>query len=343
MKKHLFSASSLGFRAADAALLLFRLHLGLSIAIGAGWAKLVQLTSATEMSKLLSGQAVAGPPDWFVQQVAELGFTFPSPYLWASLAVWGELVGGLLIALGLFTRLSAVQLAVQFFVIAFLWFDAPAPLLGMYNQQLLFWAFVLVAVVGPGRYSFDYWLMHAAPRRPLSGVPQVAALASLALLLLASAPAVAQAGPNTVTMPELELLARPWPQGTLTYLDYRSNHLVTLPTRLIGQQTAPQELTLSFTYQEPNGQQVQGADQVLVAADGATVTWDQLPMQVTSKTMLPDHTLQLVLEGLGQDNDKPCLIRRTVLLNEAQVSVRKEVKYDGAAVFIIRNSYQFKI
>lgn len=158
MKKLLFVANALPTRLADVVLLLFRLHVGLSIAIGAGWGKLGSMYTATEASKLVG--ATPAPPDWFVQQVAGLGFTQPSPYVWAWLACWGEFAGGLLIALGLLTRFSALQLAFQFFVIAFLWYDKPEFLLGMYYQQLLFWSFVLVSVVGGGRYSLDYWLSH---------------------------------------------------------------------------------------------------------------------------------------------------------------------------------------
>jgi uncharacterized membrane protein YphA (DoxX/SURF4 family) len=167
MKKLLFSAAPLPTRAIDAAWLLFRLHLGLSIADGAGRPKLVSLVAS-------AGSHLLGPPDWFVQQVGSLGFTFPSPYFWAALAVWGELVGGLLLALGLFARWSALQLAFQFFVVAFIWYQEPLPLLGMYYQQLLFWAFVAVAAVGPGRYSLDYWLTR---HRSLQGIdaPRAAA------------------------------------------------------------------------------------------------------------------------------------------------------------------------
>ncbi len=116
--------------------LLFRLHAGLSIAIGAGYSKLSM-------------------PEWFTQQVGDIGFTFPSPFFWAWLAIWGEFMGGLLIAFGLFTRLAAIQLAFQFFVISFIWYEAPEPITGMYFQQLFFWVFVLITVVGGGKFSLD--------------------------------------------------------------------------------------------------------------------------------------------------------------------------------------------
>lgn len=197
MKKLLFSAPALPSRLMDVAWLLFRLHLGLSIAIGAGWSKLVNLTTTHEVSKLSTGTATVGPPDWFVQQVAQLGFTQPSPYFWAALATWGEFAGGLLIALGLLTRWSGLQLAVQFLVIAFLWYEAPEPVLGMYYQQLLFWAFVLVTAVGGGRYSLDYALGHpAAVQYLLRRVVAARRLATAAVVCLICGSAVVCWGGN---------------------------------------------------------------------------------------------------------------------------------------------------
>ncbi|RYU82458.1 DoxX family protein [Hymenobacter persicinus] len=319
-------------RWADTALLLFRLHLGLSIAIGAGWAKLVGLYTATEAAKLAG--AVPAPPDWFVQQVAGLGFTQPSPYLWAWLACWGEFAGGLLLALGLLTRWSALQLAFQFFVVAFLWYEAPEPLLGMYYQQLLFWSFGLVAVLGSGRYSLDHWLS----QKRLPRVPRVA-LAGALLLALLTAPVAAQA-PATVAMRELAGLARPW-QGSLTYLDYQTKRPVTLPTVLNGMQSAPRELVLDFIYQEPEGGQVKGYDKLQLSADGRRIIWDGTPMQVISRQREADRTLVLVLEGPGQDDNRACLIRRTLRLGTRQLSVVKEVKYADSAAFLTRNTYRF--
>ena len=184
MKKLLFSATPLNSRLADVAWLLLRLHIGLSMAIGAGWSKLVNMTTATEAAKLASGQAPLGPPDWFIEQVANLGFSYPSPYVWAWLACWGEFAGGLLIAFGLLTRLGAVQLAFQFFIIAFVWYEKPEPVLGMYYQQLLFWCFVLVTIVGGGRYSLDYVLTHNTNwLRRLVPTHQVASASAAALVL----------------------------------------------------------------------------------------------------------------------------------------------------------------
>jgi len=133
---------------------LFRCYCGISIALGAGLSKVfhkINPDGREEWSNL-----ALGVPDWFVRQVGEIGFTFVSPSIWAYLAVYGEFIGGLLVAFGLFTRISAIQMAFQFFVVSFIWYDEPE-LFGMYYQQLIFWAFVLIAALGGGRISLDNW------------------------------------------------------------------------------------------------------------------------------------------------------------------------------------------
>lgn len=142
-RQFLFGTSLNDNKTANTGWLLFRLHIGLSLAIHAGWPKMNTLTA----------------PGWFNDQVAGLGFTFPSPAFWATVASWGEFVGGICIALGLLTRFNALQLAFQFFVISFLWYGEPEPITGMYFQNSLFMAYVLVLFLGGGRYSLDRLIM----------------------------------------------------------------------------------------------------------------------------------------------------------------------------------------
>lgn len=180
--------------------LLLRLHVGLSIAIGAGYSKLSM-------------------PEWFTQQVGNIGFTFPSSFFWAWLAVWGEFMGGLLIAFGLLTRLAAFQLTFQFFVISFIWYEAPEPITGMYYQQLFFWVFVLITVVGGGKFSLDAFIVK---RLNLKKVPVVLVAT---LLVLLSNGSFAQSSPtnhfpatSTITVTfELDMneVANPVEKGTV--------------------------------------------------------------------------------------------------------------------------------
>jgi uncharacterized membrane protein YphA (DoxX/SURF4 family) len=155
--------------ATDLGLFIFRLHLGVIM--------------------VLSGEPKLGGSEWFTNQVAELGFTWPTPVLWAWLAAWGEFVGGFLLILGLATRWAAAQLAFQFFVIAFLWYGEPDFFTGVYVQQELFWSFVLLRATGPGRWSVDGWLRgrtwSSLLRKKLAAKPAALAGSAAVLVVLA--------------------------------------------------------------------------------------------------------------------------------------------------------------
>ena len=153
IKNFLFGSIKTYSKVFDWSYLLFRIYAGLSIAIGAGLSKVFH--KINEKGDTNWDNLAFGTGDWFVKQVSDIGFTFISPTFWAYLAVYGEFIGGLLIAFGIFTRLSSIQLAFQFFIVAFVWYDSPAPMVGMYYQQLIFWSFVMTFAVGDGKYSLE--------------------------------------------------------------------------------------------------------------------------------------------------------------------------------------------
>jgi uncharacterized membrane protein YphA (DoxX/SURF4 family)/sorbitol-specific phosphotransferase system component IIA len=181
--------------------LLFRLHVGLSMAIGAGLAKVfhkINEKGTGDWSNL-----AFGVPEWFVKQVGDIGFTFISPSFWAYLAVYGEFIGGLLIALGLLTRLSALQLAFQFFVVSYVWYENPEPIVGMYFQQLIFFAFLMIFAVGDGKYSLA-GLWQSKPWQSKAVKPAVATIAILLVSLSSQAQTAESRVSFTVTNSSLK-------------------------------------------------------------------------------------------------------------------------------------------
>jgi uncharacterized membrane protein YphA (DoxX/SURF4 family) len=151
IKNFLLGSINADSKVFDWSYLLFRIYAGLSIADGAGFSKVFH--KINEKGDDSWSNLAFGASDWFINQVREIGFTFISPSFWAYLAIYGEFIGGLLIAFGIFTRLSSIQLAFQFFIVAFVWYGDPAPMIGMYYQQLIFWSFVMTFAVGDGKYS----------------------------------------------------------------------------------------------------------------------------------------------------------------------------------------------
>jgi putative oxidoreductase len=120
-------------RLPELSLLVLRAGFGLSMALGHGLPKLSQLSG-------------------FTANVAQMGF--PLPAVFGPAAALSELFGGLLLALGLFTRAAAASVLITMLVAAF-WVHANDP----FQKKELAFAYALVALFfvfyGPGKRSVD--------------------------------------------------------------------------------------------------------------------------------------------------------------------------------------------
>ncbi|HEX2536162.1 MAG TPA: DoxX family protein [Chitinophagaceae bacterium] len=283
---------------------LFRFYTGLSMALGAGWPK---------MNEGLS-------PGWFTEQVGGLGFTFPSPLFWATVAAWGEFVGGLLIAFGLLTRFSALQLAFQFFVVAFIWYEEPFPFGGMYYQQLLFWSFLLILAGGGGRYSLDALLRGRVPVR----IPSVPATALTVLLLTLSGSAALQARASgyPVVLPNLFAPYEGFWKGTLAYTDYGNGKRVRIAVtaRLLPAEDDTRQALVEVNYPgEPGHAHTDTLRAPLSATAGSTLTWLE--------------------EETGTDNGRPARRSRQFFLSPDSLSIRLDIHPAGTDSVFNRNVY----
>jgi putative oxidoreductase len=139
----------------DGALLLLRIS-GLLLALGHGWAKVESLST--------------GQGGRLIESVAAMGFPMPVVFAWA--AALSEFVGGLCVALGLFTRYAAGAAAFTMAVACFGRHHGHRHFLSwlgvspVAEEQLKTWGnpepafvFLLVmvglALLGPGRYALD--------------------------------------------------------------------------------------------------------------------------------------------------------------------------------------------
>ena len=299
--------------------LLFRLHIGLSIAIHAGWPKMNTLAA----------------PGWFNDQVAGLGFTFPSPAFWATLASWGEFVGGIGIALGLLTRFNAFQLAFQFFVISFIWFDKPEPLTGMYFQQTLFWAYVLTVFAGSGRFSIDYLLQNR--KKVKINAPLKTAVAAILVIILFANPVQAQSVTleNKTTISDFHSLSGKW-KGQLTYLDYNSNKPVSIPANTLFEMVSDSSFDQFIYYtDEPH----KNADSRYIIRENGTVLNEMKLVERKEEK----GKLLLVFEYRGPDgnDNRMATMQRVMELTGIELTITKMVKFDGEENYIQRHQYRF--
>jgi putative oxidoreductase len=139
----------------DLGLLLLRLA-GLGLALAHGWGKLERFAT--------------GQGGRFVEGVAKLGFPQPELFGWA--AALSEFAGGILVTLGLGTRVAACFAAFTMGVAAFVRHRAHEHLLVVLGarsatpETLEAWgdpegallylaAFLAIALLGPGRFALD--------------------------------------------------------------------------------------------------------------------------------------------------------------------------------------------
>jgi len=130
----------------DVAALVVRVGFGMTLALAHG------------LSKLKS-------PEQFIEGVAKRGF--PAPTVLGWVAILSELLGGLLLALGLFTRPAAAAVASTLLIAAFkVHADDP------FAKKELALAYAVVGLAfligGPGRYALDAVLQRK--RRGRDGV-----------------------------------------------------------------------------------------------------------------------------------------------------------------------------
>jgi hypothetical protein len=126
--------------------------------------------------------------------------------------------------------------------------------------------------------------------------------------------------------------------GTLTYLDYRSNKKVSIPSNLTVTQAAGDETSWVFEYEYPDEPKANGKQTLKIEEGGAVFDGEK----VVERTGLDGGGFRLVTVKRGRDNDKDALFRFTYTLDRSTFNIKKEVRPEGATEFFERNEYSWK-
>lgn len=123
----------------------------------------------TVFEKFLPREGRWGPQDWFVADVAKMGFPFPTFFAWC--AVLSKFFGGILLALGLIARPAAFFNAITTFVAAFVFHKGDVS--GSALLGTVFFASTMgLTLTGPGRVSIDYLTYKFCSLTPTSAEPE---------------------------------------------------------------------------------------------------------------------------------------------------------------------------
>jgi len=117
----------------------------LVVRVAVGWNLLVH-----GWNKILTG-----PTDAFLKGFADLGFTRPAFWFWASTCI--EALGGIALILGLFTRFLAAAAAIEMLIITVTYWGNGFGWMRRGYEYVLLWGLVCFAIAlrGGGPYSLD--------------------------------------------------------------------------------------------------------------------------------------------------------------------------------------------
>ena len=101
------------------------------------------------------GKIMVGPTPTFLKAFADMGFTPPQFWFWASTV--NETAAGIALILGLFTRFFAATAAIEMLVITVLYWSNGFAWLHRGYEYVLLWGLVCFAIAlrGGGPYSLD--------------------------------------------------------------------------------------------------------------------------------------------------------------------------------------------
>lgn len=145
--------------------------------------------------------------------------------------------------------------------------------------------------------------------------------------------------PPDATLALTAALAGNW-TGTLDYRDYGNDSRVSLPTLL-----SVNGLALSWTYDDGPGKTVRSSETWSIAAGGKQLLVGEgkgrETMAISELRRSSDGSLTMVLDGTGNENGKPVIIRTILTRDKAMLRITRQSRSAGQP-FIMRHSYQLR-
>lgn len=135
---------------------------------------------------------------------------------------------------------------------------------------------------------------------------------------------------------DLKMISGNW-KGTLTYVDYGTNKPFTMPANVkVEKGTNDFQVGLLISYpKEPNAN---SKDKIKISKDGSSVNKNP----VISRENLPDQEVKIITETGGKDNNQEALIRNIYIFGPERLIIRKEVKFNDAKDWFMRNEYNLE-
>ncbi len=146
-------------------------------------------------------------------------------------------------------------------------------------------------------------------------------------------------GQNNSLMPIIEdftFMQGNW-TGVLEYTDYQDDKTKVVLKTTTNYRILDKKLLIQTTYIEPNGVPVYSKGQISISRKGDKISFNDDLFTLSEKTVG-----RLVLTREGKDNEKKSLIRETIDYTKDDLTITKEIKYEGSNEFLLRHKYGFQ-
>ena len=140
-----------------------------------------------------------------------------------------------------------------------------------------------------------------------------------------------------ITTDDLNILTGKKWTGKLTYLDYSSKELVSIPAEVTVLNTEDSDAYI-FINEYPDEPKANNTDTVRIEENGKKFGNET----VTERISETEGILKIITSEDGMDNDKPANIRHTYIISRNGYTVIKDVRYADESNFINRNTYLFE-
>ncbi len=165
-----------------------------------------------------------------------------------------------------------------------------------------------------------------------------ALLVAVALLQAACAgvapdhPVDVQSGP-VASSEDFRLIAGSGWKGHLSYLDYSSKALSKIPVEI--QVDEPNGRTLGYSIRYPGETQYNSREKIELSRDGRKLNGGL----IVARKRDENGDLTLVTIYQGKDDNRRADIRETYTIGGTAFSISKEVRFEGASDYFLRNRY----
>ena len=141
---------------------------------------------------------------------------------------------------------------------------------------------------------------------------------------------------SKITSEELKKIIGKW-EGSITYLDYRSNKPFTMPANLVVKQ-GNDEYSLVLNNIYPKEPKANNSDKIKISKNGLFLN----KHMVTSRKILENGQIQIQTEHEAKDDRKKARIRYTFIISSEVFIIRKDVQFEDKTEWIKRSEFNYQ-